>query len=186
MNPDPINQTPPLIHESVIADPEAAAPATEAPAPLTSAEINASSLLDELKADIAAEDQEVETISYPIPERPGFTATFRRHLVHDFVVEQTKRAVDTEKNTIDELSFSARLLLEYNVSFQRNGVVFRDEDGRPLTYKSAGFREATGTLTPVASIKKFYKVDSDVINMANELRRASGYDRRIEAVDPFS
>lgn len=141
------------------------------------------SLLDKLKQEAAKEI--TRKVTYPVDERPGWSAEYDTNISMQDYNRYTKAAQGKKKDPrdADASLFSGMALVERNTRILINGETVTDEEGDPITFRSEAFIEMFDAYSAVNALQKFMG-DGPLLSTGSALYREAGFVEEAVPQDP--
>lgn len=144
------------------------------------APVEPASALAQIKADVADDGPEPST--FPIPGRPGYTATFRADLQWHELDTWQKRAKG--KRGVDNAKYGALLLANACLELHKGGRRLVDEAGDPLNFRHPELLAILEVRSASDAVRRFYGRDGDVDAAARAVMAESGWGDDLQPLDP--
>lgn len=132
------------------------------------------SMLEELAAELSGAVERVDPLTLPIVTRPGYRVTYQADDADGHDV-QRMAARSTVKTNLDPVKFNTLLLAKTCTGIERQGKALTGENGRPLTFASAEFRQLMGTETISEAVRKFYGRDAIIVSHGEAVAERGGW-----------
>lgn len=143
------------------------------------------SLLDQFKADMAADAPDVDVL-VPHKYRKGYAMRFHTDLPTRQLTRFQKQCVtDRRKGELDQIKLSAIILGNLCTAIVKDGEELLDPAGNPVTFGSRFFLDAMGHDEAVDAIQTFMVRDGFLLAVAEEMLKQCGYDDEV-VPDPTS
>jgi hypothetical protein len=151
------------------------------------APVAASTALDSLRADFAAETDE-DVVTFPVRSRrhkAKYEVRFSTRIPYEDLAAWRKRSEDkTMPNDLNETRLACIVLANTCRGIIRNGEEILTE-GEPMTFASPAFHALVGADRAVDAVRRFYDRDPDVNRAAGEVLAAAGWaGGEIDETDP--
>jgi len=139
------------------------------------APVKKKNILDSLKDQLAASVLKPPVVK-SVPGRPLVTLAFDINIEADEINVWRRSCKDkTQENSFNSLKFSCIVLANKNTEIHLNGELATDDEGEPLTLRSAEIHRMLSATTAIPAVRALYGYDGHILTIGGELLEAAGY-----------